>query len=124
MRMSSPRGSGERGQLSRVLAASAIAACMPLAAIPAAAADTAKPVTHTVVIDGVKYVPEALTVKRGDTVIWVNKDPFPHTVTASGAFDSHDISAGKSWKFTPRKAGDYAYTCTLHPNMNGMLKVE
>ena len=122
--MSDPRGVGTRGKRSRVPAASAIAVWVALAAIPAAAADTAKPVMHTVVIDGVKYVPEALTAKRGDTVVLVNKDPFPHTVTAKGAFDSHDISAGKSWKFTPRKAGDYAYTCTLHPNMNGMLKVE
>ena len=88
---------------------------------PTAAAQTA---THTVVMDGVKYEPEQLTVKRGETVIWVNKDPFPHTVTAEGLFDSHDIPAGKSWKYTPRKAGEYAYICTLHPTMKGTLKVE
>jgi len=91
-------------------------------AIESAAA--AKPVAHTVVIEGLKYEPETLTVKRGETVVWVNKDPFPHTVTVKGAFDSHDIAAGKSWKFTPRKTGEYAYICTLHPNMRGTLKVE
>ena len=32
--------------------------------------------------------------------------------------------AGKSWKFTARKAGEFAYLCTLHPNMKGILKVE
>ena len=83
-----------------------------------------KSATHTVVIEAVKYEPETLTVKRGDTIVWVNNDPFPHTVTAKGAFDSHDIAAGKSWKYTPRKAGEYAYICTLHPNMKGTLKVE
>jgi plastocyanin len=88
------------------------------------AAIAAAPVTHTVVIEGVKYEPETLTVKRGETVVWVNKDPFPHTVTDKGAFDSHDIAAGKSWKYTARKAGEYAYVCTLHPNMKGTLKVE
>jgi plastocyanin len=87
---------------------------------PAAAAQPA----HTVVIDGVKYEPESITVKRGATVVWINKDPFPHTVTAKGAFDSHEIAAGKSWRFTPRKAGEYRYVCTLHPNMKGVLKVE
>jgi plastocyanin len=92
-----------------------------VAAEPAAAR---KPATHTVLIDGVKYVPETLTVKRGDTIVWINKDPFPHTVTSSGAFDSHAIAADKSWKLKPRKAGDYAYVCTLHPNMTGQLKVE
>ena len=83
-----------------------------------------KAATHSVVIDGVAYQPEAITVKRGDTVVWVNKDPFPHTVTAKGVFDSHDIAAGKSWKYTARKVGEYAYICTLHPNMKGTLKVE
>jgi plastocyanin len=84
----------------------------------------AQPTTHTVVIDGVKYEPETVTVKRGDTVIWVNKDPFPHTVTAGGVFDSREIPAGKAWKYTARKTGEYAYICTLHPNMKGTLKVE
>ena len=83
-----------------------------------------KPRVHTVVIQGVKCEPEALTVERGDVVVWVNKDPFPHTVTASGAFDSHSIAAGRSWKYLARKAGDYPYTCTLHPNMKGTLRVK
>ena len=80
--------------------------------------------THTVVIEAVKYTPESITVKHGDTVVWINKDPFPHTVTAKGAFDSHEIPADKSWKYTPRKSGEYAYVCTLHPNMKGTLRVE
>jgi len=79
--------------------------------------------THTVVIDGVKYDPEALTIDRGDTVIWVNKDPFPHTVT-SKAFDSQSIAAGKSWKYTAGKAGEFTYICTFHPNMKGTLTVK
>jgi plastocyanin len=90
----------------------------------AAAGGKDKPATHTVVIEAVAYTPEALAVDRGDTVVWVNKDPFPHTVTAKGAFDSHDIAAGKSWKYTARKAGQYTYICTLHPNMRGTLTVK
>jgi plastocyanin len=91
------------------------------AALDPAAAHAA---THTVIIDGVRYQPENITAKRGDTVVWVNQDPFPHTVTAKGVFDSHEIPAGKSWKFIPRKAGDYIYVCTLHPTMKGTLKVD
>ena len=63
-------------------------------------------------------------VKRGDTVTWINKDPFLHTVTAAGAFDSRSMVAGASWKYAARKTGDFAYICTLHPNMKGTLKVE
>ena len=103
-------------------------ALLPTAAVvgagPAAGASAGKPATPRVVIDGLKNEPETLTVRRGDTIIWTNKDPFPHTVTAPGKFDSHDIPAGGSWKYVARTAGDYAYICTLHPNMKGMLRVE
>jgi len=91
-------------------------------AIAAASAD--KPASHIVIIEGVAYQPAVLVVKRGDTIVWVNKDPFPHTVTAPGAFDSHDIAAGASWKYVARKTGDYAYICSLHPNMKGTLTIQ
>jgi plastocyanin len=66
----------------------------------------------------------AVTVKRGDSVVWINEDPFPHTVTAAGAFDSKSIAADGSWKYRPLRAGEFAYTCTFHPNMKGTLNVQ
>lgn len=67
--------------------------------------------------------PDALTVRRGDTAVWVNKDPFPHMVTAAdGAFDSKSIDAGKSWKYVAKRPEEYRYTCTLHSTMKGALK--
>src|SRR5262249_16415511 len=91
---------------------------------PVSSAAAEKAATHTVVMDGVKFEPATLTVARGDTVVWVNKDPFPHTVTSEGAFDSHEIPAGRSWRYVGGKAGDYAYVCTLHPNMQATLTVK
>ena len=89
------------------------------------AAANPKPVTHQVVIAGVQFVPQKLTVKVGDRVEWINHDPFPHTVTAVvKKFDSHEIAAGRSWKYTATKAGEFAYACSLHPTMQGMLRVE
>lgn len=79
---------------------------------------------HVVIMEGTQYAPTALTVRRGETVVWKNKDPFPHTVTAPGVFDSHSIAAGKSWKYRARRAGEFPYVCTLHPTMKGMLRVE
>src|SRR5665213_113826 len=57
-----------------------------LGAIAAGPAFPAEPAatTHTVVMKATSYAPQALTIKRGDTVVWVNEDPFPHTVTAPG----------------------------------------
>lgn len=123
--MSANRGTARWRRPARLIARAACAwtvICIAGSVVGTSAAT--KPPIRTVVIDGVKFEPEALTVQRGDTVVWVNKDPFPHTVTAPGAFDSHSIAAGRSWKYVARKAGDYSYTCTLHPNMKGSLKVE
>jgi plastocyanin len=90
---------------------------------PAAAAEH-KPVTHTVSIDGARFQPDVVIVKAGDSVVWVNKDPYPHTVTSSaGGFDSHEIPAGKSWRLTSARKGEFAYACTLHPTMTATLRV-
>jgi plastocyanin len=83
-----------------------------------------KAVTHSVTIDGSKFEPETLSVTVGDTVVWVNKDLVAHTATSKvRAFDSGLIAPGKSWKYKPKRAGDFAYTCTYHPTMNGTLRV-
>jgi plastocyanin len=86
--------------------------------------DRPKPKTHTVTIEGMRFLPEVLTVAPGDMVVWVNKDLVPHTATSkTGNFDSKDIQADKSWKFTTRKTGDFAYICTFHPTMKALLRV-
>ena len=91
----------------------------------AAAAASRAGKTHTVTIEGTSFKPDALTIAVGDSVVWVNRDPFPHTATANGgAFDSKNIEPEKSWKFTARKKGEYAYVCALHPTMKGLVTVE
>jgi plastocyanin len=83
-----------------------------------------KPATHTVTIDASRYQPDVLTVKAGDTVVWVNKDIVAHTATSqAGGFDSGIIVPGKSWKHKFNKTGQFAYTCTYHPTMKATLRV-
>ncbi len=85
----------------------------------------AQAATHTVVIEGMQYSPATLTVKRGDTVVWVNKDAFPHTATASDrSFDSGAIGADKRWRYVAAKPGTHGYVCTYHPTMKATLIVE
>jgi plastocyanin len=100
------------------------AAVVMLSGMASAPAGRAKPVTRTVTIDSLAFQPRTLTVKVGDAIVWVNKDPVPHTVTSAGGFDSHDIAAGKSWRYTAAKKGDFQYTCAYHPNMTGTVKVQ
>jgi plastocyanin len=91
---------------------------------PAAAAEARKPVTRTVTIDALVFLPAAITVNAGDTIVWVNKDPFPHTVTSKpGGFDSGTIAPGESWRYTLTKKGTFEYLCTFHPTMTATLRV-
>jgi len=83
--------------------------------------------THTVAMDGTTFKPGSLTIKLGDTVVWTNEDPFPHTATAiaaTPAFDSKPIAPGGRFTFKPAAKGDYPYKCTLHTTMRGTLHVE
>ncbi|NEX59487.1 cupredoxin family copper-binding protein [Noviherbaspirillum sp. 17J57-3] len=80
---------------------------------------------HVVVIEGMQYTPATLEVRKGDTVVWQNKDPFPHTASAAGkVFESGSIDAGKSWKFIANTTGRFAYFCAFHPTMKGTLEVK
>ena len=89
-----------------------------------AGAANAAPRVHTVLIEGMRYQPEGLTVAVGDTVVWINRDMVPHTATsASGRFDSNEIAPGKSWTHTVRATGEFAYICTYHPLMKAVLRV-
>ena len=108
---------------STFVAASVLLLC---ALASSAALPAGRAATHTVVIEATSYKPLALEVKRGDTVVWVNKDPFPHTATATakGGFDSGSIAAGASWKRVFAKPGDYSYICTFHPNMKATVHVD
>jgi plastocyanin len=90
------------------------------AVLPAAAQHK----THTVVIEAMKFTPEVLEVAAGDTVVWRNKDAFPHNATApAGGLKSPDIASNRLWKFKARKKGEFPYVCTLHPGMKATLIV-
>ena len=64
-------------------------------------------------------------MKAGDTIQWVNKDILDHTATAGdNAFDSKDIRPNATWRWVAAKPGQYAYVCSFHPNMTGVIDVE
>ena len=80
---------------------------------------------HQVVIDAMQYSPQTLEVRRGDVVVWTNKDPFPHTASSDGqGFDSKEIPADGTWTMEATREGTYPYHCTLHPTMHGVLVVK
>lgn len=71
------------------------------------------------------FDPTNLTVAAGDTVTWTNEDDAVHTVTSDGdgPLDSGDLDGAASYEATFDQPGTFAYVCTIHPNMDGTVKV-
>ncbi len=74
------------------------------------------------------YSPSTITVVIGvnNTVIWVNSDTVPHTVTSdsSNVFDSGNMNANQTFTYTLTTAGKFAYHCTYHSWMHGTVIVK
>jgi plastocyanin len=72
-----------------------------------------------------KFAPEKIEVKSGETVEWANADLTPHTATSQGGqeINSGAINAGASWRHTFPNSGTFPYFCTFHPEMKGIVVV-
>jgi plastocyanin len=71
------------------------------------------------------FAPADIQAKVGQKITFTNQDSTAHTATAtSGAtFDSGSLAQGKSFTFTPKKAGTIQFVCSFHPNMVGTITV-
>ena len=71
-----------------------------------------------------EMVPERVTAKVGQKVVWTNDDGYPHNVTATDGADfaSDNFSTG-TYEYIPTKAGTIDYVCTIHSGQNGTIDV-
>ncbi len=70
------------------------------------------------------FSPTKVTIKKGESVTWVNNGQAPHTATATdGSFDTPLLTAGQSSTVTFGTAGSFAYYCIVHPEMVGTVVV-
>lgn len=91
--------------------------------VPPAPEKTTPPASSaSVEISGFAFSPAEITVAKGTTVTWTNRDSVAHTVT-SGTFDSGSIASGASYSRTFADAGAYDYHCGIHPSMTGKITV-
>jgi plastocyanin len=69
------------------------------------------------------FAPTDLRVAAGTEIVWTNRDPAPHTVTAEdGSFDSGEIAPGETFSIT-LDSGEVVYACLIHPDMTGTITV-
>lgn len=100
-----------------------VAGALALAVVPIVSAP-AKPAGNqvTVTMANMKFgaIP---AVKVGDSIVFVNRDSVPHTVTARDHSFDLRIGPGQSGRLTVSKAGTFAIYCILHAPMRGTLRV-
>lgn len=77
-----------------------------------------------ITIDQFQYAPAELAAKAGQAITVTNNDDFPHTVTAKdGSFDV-TVPAKGTAQVTAPKAGDFPYTCTMHPGQHNPASIK
>lgn len=80
--------------------------------------------TDHVVISNFAFAPAVITVPKGTTVTWTNKDGDAHTVAAQdGSFSSAPLGTNAGYRHTFTKPGTYSYLCTIHPFMTATVVV-
>jgi plastocyanin len=98
-----------------------IAAALLLASTSAVATE------HVVSQKGKSFSLKKLTVKTGDTVKFVNEDPFSHSVFSVSPAKNFDLGTypqggAKTVKFD--KPGVVEVECAVHPGMQMFIEVE
>jgi plastocyanin len=78
----------------------------------------------SVALEGFAFDPATIEVAAGQAITWKNLDPAEHTVTAEdGSFDSGVLGQGRAFTARLEQPGTYAYTCQIHPEMQGTVRV-
>ena len=82
------------------------------------------PKQHVVEIQAFSFQPQRTVVSPGDTIVWINRDIVPHTVTANGGtWKAQNLEEGQSLQVVVEDSGDFSYFCEFHPHMTGVLRI-
>ena len=78
----------------------------------------------TVEIKDFAFSQTTITIKKGETITWVNKDVAGHSATADDkSFDTGVLAQGEEGAVTFENTGTFSYHCTPHPNMKANVIV-
>jgi plastocyanin len=112
-----------------VAGAGAIAALAGCGGVPRNIVSAPTPAdAHQVVIYEYRFKPQMLTVSRGTSISWVNRDMAPHTATRRSfndePFDSGHMIFDAAYTHTFEAPGSFHYLCIYHPGMQGTIVVQ
>ena len=112
---------------SRVAARTTRASCAILLAALIAAVPAIASAASTVQVEITKFAfaPKEVTIAPGTRIVWTNRDDTPHTIAAADKrFASKGLDTGDTFEHTFEGEGDFAYLCTVHPFMTGVVHVK
>ena len=72
------------------------------------------------------FGPDAVTVKKGDALTFLNDDTIPHNIMSASKGNEFNLGSqapGMSTDVTFKEAGDVQVICAIHPRMKMMVKV-
>jgi plastocyanin len=70
------------------------------------------------------FIPAELSIRAGDSIVFVNRDLVPHTATADdGTFDTGTLRQDERKEIVFPAAGAFSYICRFHRHMTGIVRV-
>lgn len=81
---------------------------------------------HNIMQKGKMFSQTDITIKIGDTLVFVNDDNVPHNVLSmdpENRFNLGSLKPGSSTPVTFKTAGDFNIICAIHPSMKMHVKV-
>ena len=79
---------------------------------------------HTIVQQGRAFHPGEVTINRGETLTFTNKDEFIHQIYVTGLFDTDERNPGQNITETFPQSGTFEVRCHIHPKMKLVVHVK
>ena len=70
------------------------------------------------------FLPGKISASAGKALTFVNSDDTPHQISVANGPKSAVFLRGQRASITLEKAGEFNYTCGLHPTMKGVIEVK
>ena len=96
--------------MKKTLGAAALILALPWAAFAADAA-------HTIVQQDRAFHPGEVTINRGESLSFTNRDEFIHQIFVVGLFDSEEKNPGEILTESFPQSGTFEVHCHIHPKM-------
>lgn len=89
-----------------------------------AAEKAAKPKPTVVTMKRMQFVPEEVTIKKGETVQWLNNDDRDYLIVADDqSWKSENLRPKETFDHTFKEAGVFGYKNMLRPRSTGTITV-